>query len=230
VYLDRKRGLVVVRDTKTGHDLASQTAADDMMDSQLQLYAWGITPLVKDWDVGRVGAVGYDRVRSVAPRPPMLTKSGRLAVRGGEPSIGQCDLRTYLDWAKGEDGAGVPFPGMKADGSAAGFYQAEDSVIEKLSSPAAASIWFQRTLTPLNVNLVRTHLRSAVDSALDLAASRARVERTGEAARNLTKSCRWCDFAALCRAEMIGGPARDGDSAAYDLADFKLRRRPPRER
>jgi len=227
VYLDRKRGLVVVRDRKATKDLP-MSAELDMMDSQLQLYAWGVAPIVKSWGVGRVGAVGYDRVRAVAPQPPRLTQSGRLAVYQGQPSVSNCDLHTYLEWARGEDGQGVPYSGRKKDGSDGGRYTVEQSVVEKLSTPAARSIWLQRTLTPLNVNLVKTHLRSAVDSAVDLVASRARVQRTNEAARNLTARCKWCDFHRLCRAEMIGGP--ESAENTYDLNDFRLRPRNGRAR
>lgn len=224
VLYDAKRALVVVRDNKAHKALATSTAASDMMDSQLQLYAWGASPIITSWGRGRVSATAYDRAATVAPRPPVLTKSGRLAVRNGEPSISACDLNTYLAWAAGPDGYGVPYEGLKKDGSASGYYTAEQSVVERLSTPAALSVWFQRTLTPLNANLVRAHLRSARDSAVDMAASRERVARTGEAARNLTAwGCRWCDFAALCRAQMMGGA--DGE---YDLAELGLEVKPKR--
>jgi len=220
VYLDTKRNMVVVRDHKTSKALATQTVADDMMDSQLQLYAWGATPAVRDWAVGPIRATAYDRMRSTAPRPPQLTLGGRLAMRGGEPSIGSSDLHTYVTWARGEDGLGVPYPGTKKDGSGAGMYQLEQSVVERLSAPSARSAWFQRTLTPLNANLIRAHLRAAIDSATDLAATRHRSLATGEAARNLTSNCRYCDFVKLCRVQMVGGA--DGD---FELADYSLRRR-----
>ena len=218
VFLDRRRNVVVVRDHKTGKSLSSQTSADDMMDSQLQLYAWGASPTVAEWNVGRIEATAYDRACSVAPRPPGLTMSGRLATRLGEPSISSADLRCYLEWAIGPDGEGAAFPGLKKDGSGAGFYQPEQDIIDRLSTPTAQSVWFQRTLTPLSTHVVKAHLRAAVDSALDQRRSRARAEQNGEAARNLTSGCRWCDFAKLCRAELVGGPSND-----YDLADFNLR-------
>lgn len=217
VYLDTRRQMVVVRDHKTAKALSSQTAADDMMDSQLQLYAWGASPEITQWEVGPVRATAYDRVRSIAPKPPALTMGGRLSLRGGEPLLGQVDLATYLAWTH----AGVPYPGTKKDGSGAGIYEAEQAVIEKLSTPAAQSVWFQRTLTPLNANLIRAHLRAAVDSAHDLGLSLARSTVTGEAARNLTANCRYCDFVRLCRAEMVGGAGGE-----YELSDFRLRERP----
>jgi len=218
VYLDTRRNMVVVRDAKSSKSLSTQTTADDMMDSQLQLYAWGASPTVSSWGKGRISAVAYDRVCSVKPNPPQLTKSGRLAQRLGKPSVGSCDLHTYMEWTRGPDGLGVPFDGLAKDGSGAGFYHAEEAIIERLSSPSAISTWFQRTLTPLNTNIIRTHLRAAVDTAVDAAMTRARIEVSGEAGRNLTSGCRWCDFAGLCRAQMVGGATGD-----YLLSDYKLR-------
>jgi len=224
IYLDTRRNLVAVRDNKTSKALSTQTSVDDMLDSQLQFYAWGASPEVTSWGLGKIQATAYDRARSMAPKPPNLTTAGKLSTREGQPSIGQCDLQTYVEWARGPDGRGVPYLGRKPAGgeaSIAGYYQPEQTVIEKLASPAAQSVWFQRTLTPLNSNLIRVHLRAAVDSAVDLQLTRTRAMQTNEAARNLGAACRWCDFQQLCRAEMVGGA--DGE---YELADMKLRKRP----
>lgn len=215
VYLDTKRGLLVARDHKAHRTLAQQSAVDNMMDSQLQLYAWGLSPLVKSWDLGKIDAIAYDRVRMVAPKAPSVTQSGTLS-----KSVTDYDLHTYVQWSKGPNGEGVPYPGRKKDGSGAGLYQPEDKVVEKLSAPQARAGWFQRTLTPLNLNLIRIHLQAAVDSAYDLNLSQARIGRSGEATRNLTKDCKWCDFASLCRARMVGGP-----SGEYDLTEHRLRRK-----
>lgn len=218
VFFDGKRRVVAVRDHKVSKALSTQSAIDDMMDSQLQFYAWGAAPMVSEMGRGPIQATAYDRARMVAPKPPQLTQSGRLAVREGKPSIGQCDLDTYLKWAQGPDGQGVPFPGLKKDGSGAGFYTAEEGIIETLSSPASRSVWFQRTMTPLNGNIVRTHLQAAVDSAMDMQRTRERSEVTLDAPRILGDRCRWCDFLGLCRAEMIGGPGGE-----YELEGFGLR-------
>ena len=212
VYLDTKRQIVVVRDNKTHKTLAAQTTADDMMDSQLQLYAWGASPEITSWGIGQIKATAYDRIRTVKAKTPSVTQAGTLS-----KSITDFDLYTYAAWSLG-DGRGVPYPGRKADGSGAGFYQPDAAVIEKLSTPAAISAWYQRTLTPLNLNLIRVHLRAAVDSAADVALSRARFAVTGEAARNLTERCRYCDFVRLCRTEMVGGISTD-----IELSDYYLR-------
>jgi len=218
IYLDTRRNLIVARDWKSSKTLGTQSTADDMMDSQLQFYAWGASPEVTSWGLGRIGATAYDRVRASKDKTPAVTQAGTLG-----KSITDFGLETYVEWARGPDGRGVPYPGRAKDGSGAGFYQLDPDVVERLATPAARSVFFQRTLTPLNPNLIKVHLRAAVDSSLDLQLTRARATVTGEAARNLGSACRWCDYAKLCRAQMVGGV--EGE---YELADFNLRQRPPR--
>ena len=227
VYFDTKTSMVVVRDHKLHRRLDDKSHEADLFNGQLQMYAFGIAPIVKGWGYGQVRAVSFDRAKMVAPKPPSLTKSGRLAQRGGEPSISSSDLHTYLEWAKGPDGDGVPYPGMKKDGSDAGRYVAEESVIERLSTPQARAAWFSRATQPISRNVITAHLTAAVDSAIDSERTRARAEITGAAARNFTKACQWCDFAKLCRAEIVGGPAATED---LELAEYglKVKRKHPR--
>ena len=217
-YLDTRRGIVVVRDYKTSTQMPAATVADDMMDSQLQFYAWGASPVITTWGSGPVRATAYDRIRTAMPKAPSVTQAGSLS-----KSTTDYDLATYREWAKD----GVPFPGRKKDGSDAGVYLEDPEVVARLSTLDSRNDWQQRTLTPLNANLIRAHLRAATDTALDQRRTQERAERTGEAARNLSKACRWCDFVKLCRAEMIGGS--DG---SYDLAELGLRVKPnaPRAR
>ena len=224
VYYDTRRNLVVVRDHKTHKTLGTRTSVEDMMDSQLQVYAWGASPTITAWGYGSVKAVAYDRVRTTAPKQPKLTATGTLS-----KSVTDYDLPTYLAFAAGPDGTGAVWgkpdeyyvSGAKKGQPKFGTYEAEESVIAALSDPAAASTWQQRTLTPLNRNIVTTHLRAAVDTSLDISATRERVQESGAAGRNLTDMCKWCPFAELCRAEMTGGA--DGD---YDLEAMYLRERP----
>lgn len=225
VFRNIKRNMTVVRDHKSKKQLAAATTIEDMMDSQLQFYGWGITELLIEWGVPPVRATAYDRVRSKAPRMPALTLTGGLS-----KSITDYDLDTYLTWAAGPDGEGVPWgeegvyyvSGAKKGEPKFGLYQAEDSVIEKLSSPAARTAWFQRTLTPLNRMLIQTHLGAAVDTSDDIERSQARVDEKGEAARNLTpQGCKFCDFADLCRAQMYGGPRGEYDFAEYGLVSTR---------
>lgn len=209
VVYDEERRIVLVRDHKSMRSLPARSAVDDMMDSQLQLYAWGASPQVTRWGMGRIMATGYDRVRSVRATEPKLTLAGTLS-----KSVTDYGLNTYLAWV----GGGVEYPGRKKDGSDAGVYRAEESVVERLATPAARSAWFQRTRVPVNTNIVRAHLSAAAATASDIAATGARASEEGDTGRNLGPDCKWCDFASLCRAQMFGGP--DGD---YDPAEHGLR-------
>ena len=213
IYLDTRRNEVVVRDSKTSKNIQRNGALDDMMDSQLQLYAWGLAPTLKRWGVDQVRAVAYDRIRSTASKQPQITKSGTLS-----KSVTDYDAATYVAWAAGEDGNGVPFPGLKKDGSGAGVYTVEESVVEKLNRPDWRATFATRTQRPVNVNLVRAHLRAAIDTATDIWRTQRRIESAGEVARNLGQACKWCDFSDLCRAQMFGG--KQGE---YELAEFGLR-------
>lgn len=221
IFFDRRRQMVVVRDHKSHKGLSAQSTADDLLDSQLQIYSWGASLEVTSWGRGGIKAVAYDRVRSVKPKTPKLNLSGTLS-----KSITDFDARTYEEWANGPDGEGIYYPGLKKDKSNEGYYRPDPDMIEAMNRPDKRTAWFQRTLTPLNRNIVKTHLRSAVDSAIDVQLTKERVELTGEAARNMTSmGCRWCDFAPLCRAQMVGGP--EGE---YDLESMYLETRPKRGR
>lgn len=209
VYLDTRRNIIVVRDHKSSKSLPTQASLDDMMSSQLQLYAWGAAPIVAEWGVGPISATAYDRVKSVKPTTPRLNKSGTLS-----KTVTQFDFHSYLDWCATRP----EYEGLAKDGSKGGIYEPEQALIEHLSSPAWRSLWHQRTLTPLNVHMIRAHLRSAVDTITDIHATRRRAEDSGEAARNFTDyGCRWCDYNALCRAQIVGGA--DGE---YPLAEYRL--------
>lgn len=221
LYLDTRRNLVVARDHKAHKSLGNRRMVDDMMDSQLQLYAWGASPKVTEWGHGGIRATAYDRVRMVAPKTPALTKAGKLG-----KTVTDYDVTTYKKWAAGEDGTGIEYPGLKKDGSGAGKYVAEDAVIEGLEHITKKMNWQTRTLSPLNRNIVKTHLRSTVDSAMDIELTKRRVRRDGSAARNLSSNvCAWCPFMQLCRAEMIGGPG-----GVYDLESMYLRKKPESKR
>ncbi|QGZ16767.1 hypothetical protein PBI_DEWDROP_120 [Microbacterium phage Dewdrop] len=232
LYEDTERGLIVVRDHKFNSNLGLHTVIDDMMDSQLELYAWGAQPIVDKFGLGAIRAVAYDRAKSVAPKPPTLTTAGKLASRGGEPSVNSSDLRTYLHWAGGEDGEGRPWRGAayprnaaeKADPSLptrykeGGIYKPEEAIIAKLSSEGQRAQWFQRKLIPLNGHVVKAHLRAAIDSATDIYRTSKRAEITGGASRNLSNAgCRFCDYQNLCQARMRGG-----NQGVYDLREFGL--------
>lgn len=206
VYFDTKRQMLVVRDHKTGKELPKMSTANDMMDSQLHLNAWGLKDRCDQWGMGPIGAVRYDRVVSVRPTMPKLTQKGFL-----NKQVTRYDLSTYQMFCE--------LPETKARG-----YEPEPEIIERLSRPDAASAWFQRTLTPVNRNIARVHLQAAIDSVHDSRLTIERVNARGEAPRNLSgAACRYCDFAELCRARMIGGPEGEYELEQYGLVGPKPR-------
>lgn len=201
VFIDEKYNLVVVRDHKTSKTLGSQSSADDMLDSQLDLNAWGLADRIKEWEVGPIGAVAFDRVCSVKPTTPVLTKAGRLSKQ-----VTNFDLMTYLAFCSS--------PEAVEKG-----YEAEQAQIERISTDVYQTRWFQRTLRPINRNIIRAHLQAAVDTNMDAHKTIDRVIKRGEAPRNMTgAACRFCDYAKLCRAQMVGGV--EGE---YEISEYGLR-------
>lgn len=211
VYLDTRRNIVVVRDHKSSGALGAAETADNLLDSQLHVYAWGVSPTIKAWDAGlpAVRAIAYDRARTKAPTAPVLTQMGSLS-----KSVTDYDLNEYLAFT----GEPVPFPGRKKDGSQAGEYLRDEAVVERLSSRAEAERWNTRTLAPININVVRSHLRAARSTYRDILATVDEFEEQGEATRNFTRmGCGMCDFQALCLAEVMGGPGGEIDPGEYGL-------------
>ena len=208
VYLDVKRHLIVVRDHKTAKQLSIMNAADDMLNSQLHLNAWGLSDRIKEWGCQPVGAISYERVNSVMPPKPKLVKSGRLSA-----TVKNFDLETYLTFCES--------PEAKEAG-----YEREDAVVQRITEPQYISRWFQRTLTPVNRNIATAHLQAAVDTEVDSRKTVETVKRRGAGPRNMTgNACRYCDFAKLCRAQMIGGA--DGE---YEIEEYGLRVKEKKER
>lgn len=213
LYLDNsKGGILVARDIKTSKRLASSESMTDVLDSQLHLYAYALLPFLKKYDLPSLTAVEYDRVRSVMPVSPVLTASGLLS-----QSVKSYDLHTYLEWTVDPIGWGVPDTYTAAGKPKFGTYHRDQKVVDRLSSPEEIGQWFRRTLIPVNRNVIRHHVKSAVMTAESMEQSR--EADPDQLARNFSKNCEWCDYAKLCRAEVMGGV--DGD---YDLSDLGLTR------
>lgn len=209
LYRDLERDILVVRDNKTTSRMPTQSSVDDMLDSQLQFYAWGVTPKLIDLSLPRVRAVAYDRALSVAPPKPALNLNGTLSAK-----TKLFDIRTYREWVA----EGQTYPGRKKDGSDGGTYVIDPVVVQNLTDPAWRAMFHQRTLTPVNEKIVQAHLRAAVDTVTDAWRTMQRTAVTHEAARNISKdNCRWCDYVSICRAMMFGGP-----EGQYDLREHAL--------
>lgn len=262
LYIDKRRNMVVVRDHKAPSDLGNATSAmDDLMDSQLQVYAWGITPKLKRDGYSVPRAVAYDRTRSVASPLPQLTAAGALS-----KAVTAYDLNTYLQWAQEDtrpsanaiqaivDEAlndGKPLSeeqvdlmesmepgrlwgklgeffvsGAKKGQPKFGTYQIDPKEVDRLSGPSEKHRWHTRSVAPVNSRMVLSHLRAAVDTAMDIYQTQLRAAATGEAARNLDRrGCQQCDFNTICRAQLFGGP--EGE---YDFESLGLRQKPERSR
>jgi hypothetical protein len=178
-----------------------------MMNSQLHLYVWGAAPVLAAQGL-KMSAVSYDRARSVKATTPKLNQSGTLS-----KTVTVFDELTYREWvAEGQE-----YPGRAKDGSQAGVYELDPAELERITAPAHVSKFFQRTTVPLNLNLIKAHVRAAVDAVADMKNVSDRVYQSGEAPRSLGDACRWCDFAALCRAQIMGGPQGE-----YHPEDFGL--------
>lgn len=214
IYRDTRRGFNVIRDYKTHRKLDGATSQSDMMESQLHLYAWAAAPVLQLHGIKQPRAVAYDRIRSVAPKQPQVTKAGKLSA-----SVKDYSLLTYLRWLDAHDGE-VPFPGMKKDGSGAGTYTLDPSVVENLSDPASRSAWAQRTLVPMNAAIVKSHLSAATLTYLDTTRTDRLVEKLGEAPRSFG-TCKFCDFLQLCQAQLVGGSEGDYDLEAFGLINTR---------
>lgn len=209
ILIDNRRGLLVQRDHKTHKVLQTEEGIGTLMDSQHYLYARGVSAQTRAVLGRDVEAISYDRVRVSPPKTPAITKSGTLS-----KSVTDYDAQTYIDWV----GDGVPYPGLKKDGSGAGVYRLEEAVVAKLSDPAALSAWHQRTLQPINQTVADEHWRSARDTFELTQQTMLRIAETGSAPRNFDRfKCGRCDFRQLCYAEMIGGTGGD-----YPLEEYGL--------
>lgn len=206
VYRDKRLGLIVIRDHKTNGTIASAEALDDLLDSQLHLYAWGVA---KQLGID-VKAVGYDRARSKPAAQPAVTKAGKLSA-----SVTDYDVHAYLAFTAEP----VEFPGLKKDGSGAGFYECDEKVVERLQTPGERDKWNRRTLDPVNPRMIRGHLQEAVATAEAQAEAQRRFNdpSRGPIARNLSRNgCKSCDFVMLCLDEMRTN--RRLEPEAYGLA------------
>ena len=224
LYWDERLHMVVLKDHKAQAELKASTSGTDLMLSQLQVYQWGLDPVVESWGLGPIRAVSYDRARTAVPATPKITVNGTLAKTPSD-----FDLDTYLSFV----GEGVSWgtegeyvrSGKNAGKPKFGVYEVDQRVVQDLSTPEAQARWFDRTLTPVNRHVVDTHVVSAVLTAQQIEASREMVKQRGHTIRNFGRHCEFCPMAEICRAEMSGGPR-----AFFDPEDFNLRVAPPRDR
>lgn len=244
IYLD-SRNLAVVRDWKLhGSWPQGSDVAIDLMDAQIHLYAWGASTLLAETEHS-VKAVEYDRIRAKPPATPSWTKSGNLS-----KSTTDFDLWTYLRVIASGEATYAPYQkdvddatleqarhryaeenGVEVDDVTnkqamtlvtVTVTEADPSVVEELSTAEARDSFFHRNKRPVNLNVVRSHLRSAAGSLERADTVRARVEAGQEVPRNSGRQCDYCDYSRLCRAEMFGTVAPDTDPAEFGLKSLPV--------
>lgn len=215
VIWDSKANRIIIQDAKTHKSITDYTMGDIGLSSQLNVYAWGVADQIKKWNYPVPSVLEYDRVRVKHQAQPAVTKAGKLAKTPSD-----YDAETYRQWAKGEDGKGIPYPGTKKDGSGAGVYTFDAKVYEALNTPTHWAKYFRRQNTLVNRHIVASHLMASADSAEAMAKSRGRWEESGATARNYSRGCTSCDYAQLCKATLVGGPRGE-----YDLREMGLQKK-----
>jgi hypothetical protein len=138
--------------------------------------------------------VEYNRGLYVSPNSPQLTK-GTKAADGSwktpprlSKSVTKFDLMTYMEFCRSPEAVEVD-------------YRPEGELVDKLIANEMNDDWWRRHLRPVNLTVVKQHLRATARHdvrATELAAApTTAMPSPGEA-------CRWCDFRALCMDEFFG--------------------------
>lgn len=250
LYWDTRRNMVVVRDHKTSKDIQrANSALDDLMDSQLALYTWGIEPLLEKKNLPKPRALAFDRVRSVAPLDPKLTATGTLS-----KAVTNYPLEQYLGWAsidttpskaerleiissknlQGEQAEEVLslepgqfwgklgeffVSGPKKGLPKFGVHRISETEIKRLSQPDERAKWVGSTLVPINKKTEDSHLLSAASTAVDIWVTKSRAEISGEATRNLTRF--ECKMCPF--ADFCRAQIYGGSRGEYDVQAYGLR-------
>lgn len=210
VVYDPEMDLVIVRDTKTHDSWPSESdTVLDLMESQNHMNLWGLAPELRELSDGKYtpSAVEFDRVRSKRPTTPKLTLKGALSA-----SIKDYDRYTYEEWCGTQPTYEVvvkdPATGEKFTETRV--YEFDAEVAAKAEENGEA--WFRRSLKPLSMNAVTAHVMAAQKQA-----TRANALTIEDAGLSPSKACSWCDYAKICRAEIIGGKIEDLVPQDYDL-------------
>lgn len=198
VVRDTRTSAIILRDHKANRDMPVSEAVEDLIDSQLHLYAWAVSLTIGE----DVKVLSYDRARSKPAATPKLTLAGGLS-----KSVTDYDLLKYLDFTMKP----VPYPGRKKDGSDAGEYVQDGELVKKLGTPMEMDKWNRRAGPPVNLRLIKAHLMQALVTARQ-------IRDAEEFPRNLSRrGCKGCDFLELCLDEMRTGRVLDNEQD-YGLA------------
>ena len=184
----RSNGLIVLRDHKTTGNVPSSSFL--LTDSQLHLYAWGLTPWLKEHGL-EIDAIEYDFALTYWPKVSLTKKAGNLYSR--QRTIDLHAARILLAEALAEHdnrtapAEGEPFPDDFSDW------------LDRCATEGDRE-FFRRHLQPVNVTTVKTLL----DEGAVLKPRMDAIENGAPAIRMTGKHCDWCPRQEVCTGDLLG--------------------------
>ena len=170
-------GRVIIRDHKT---TAMAPSADARLTaSQLHLYAWGLAPLLDEYDL-QPQAIEFEYVITRKPGSVHLTKAGNLY-----KNMGTVDEYSLVEGLKALD----------VDPEDEKWASAREEARE-VGDPT----FFHRALMPVNETVVASLLaqgESAAETAVSLSEGATPLRATG-------RHCEWCQFQKICTGDLYG--------------------------
>lgn len=203
VYLDLKTNHVVVRDWKLNQAWPqTPPAIEDLVNSQNHFNAWGVAESLRELSGEQElvpTSVEYARARFKKPAQPAMTKGTKNAPPRLAKSTTDYDAYTYREFCREAE------------------LTMDQAVYDELAGQRDK--WFRFTRKPLLYNVYSQHVLSAASQA-----ARAETITTENSIPVYGSHCGFCQFSALCRADLVGGrePYQD-----INPGDYGLRRKSP---
>jgi hypothetical protein len=170
-------GRVIIRDHKTA---AMAPSADARLTaSQLHLYAWGLAPLLDEFDL-TPQAIEFEYIITRKPGSVRLTKAGNLY-----KNMGVTDEHALVEGLRA----------LELDPDDAKWEDARAEARE-VGNPT----FFHRALMPVNETVVAALLgqgQSAAETMVNLSEGAVPLRATG-------RHCEWCQFQKVCTGDLYG--------------------------
>lgn len=182
--IENKRGQIIVGDWKSTKNQPHPEYK--FMESQLHLYAWGVVPLLREYQVPESKlkniAVEFDYLSTKLPTIPSLNKDGSLSKR--KINTTRLTLINFLNENK--------------------LKWSPEQVDEYLDK--TEKVFFERKTMPRNQRVTTTLLDQDLADVPDITRL---LENPETASRTVTIRCDWdCDFIELCKNELYGNDVR----------------------
>jgi len=179
-YVIENNGLLICGDWKTTKNEPGPNYK--FMESQLNLYPWGLAPLLREYGVSdkkiKAMAVEFDYIATKLPTSPSRNKDGSISKR--KINTSRLTLTQFLNSHN-----------LKWD---------EEQIDEFLRFNTRE--FFRRDTFPRNMKVVKELLEENVEDSYLMASI---VENHKKATRTVSKTCEWdCDFMAVCMGELYG--------------------------